>query len=76
LTSDGPALRKRQEGVPEEIRQIAWKAQVRLCKRNARLQAANKDPGKIVTAVSREMLGFSWAIGLCAESSISQAIAA
>jgi transposase len=42
----GPALRKRQEGVPEAIRQIAWKAQVRLCKRYARLQAANKDPGK------------------------------
>jgi transposase len=66
----GAALRKRQEGVPEEIRQIAWKAQVRLCKRYARLQAANKDPGKIVTAVGREMLGFIWAIGLRAESSI------
>jgi transposase len=72
----GPALRKRQEGVPEQIRQIAWKAQVRLCKRYARLQAANKEPGKIVTAVSREMLGFIWAIGLRAESSIPQATAA
>ena len=72
----GPALRKRQDGVPEEIRQIAWKAQVRLSKRYARLQAANKDPGKIVTAVSREMLGFIWAIGLWAESSNSQATAA
>jgi transposase len=66
----GPALRKRQEGVPEQIRQIAWKAQVRLCKRYARLQAANKEPGKKVTAVGREMLGFIWAIGLRAKSSI------
>ena len=26
----GPGLRKRQEGVPEEIKEIAWKAQLRL----------------------------------------------
>jgi transposase len=73
--ASGPALRKRQEGVPEEIRQIARRAQVRLSKRYARLHAANKDPGKIVTAVGREMLGFIWAIGLWAESSIRQATA-
>jgi transposase len=33
----GPALRKRQEGVPEEIKEIAWKAQHRLHKRTMRL---------------------------------------
>jgi transposase len=71
-----PALRKRQEGVPEEIRQIAWKAQVRLSKRYARLAAAGKDQRKIVTAVGRELLGFVWAIGLCAEASVPQTIAA
>ena len=71
----GPALRELQKGLPEAIRQIAWKAQVRLCKRYARLQAANKDPGKIVTVVGREMLGFIWAIGLRAESSIPQTTA-
>jgi hypothetical protein len=31
----GPALRKRQEDVPEQIKEIAWKAQVRLSKRYA-----------------------------------------
>lgn len=72
----GPALRKRQEGVPEEIRQIAWKAQIRLSKRYARLAAAGKDQRKIVTAVGRELLGFVWAIGLRAEASVPQAIAA
>jgi transposase len=72
----GPALRKRQEGVPEEIRQIAWKAQVRLSKRYARLAAAGKDQRKIVTAVGRELLGFVWAIGLRAEASARQTIAA
>jgi transposase len=39
----GPALRKRQQGVPEEIKEIAWKAQVRLSNRYALLVAAGKD---------------------------------
>ncbi|MGA9668752.1 MAG: IS110 family transposase [Terracidiphilus sp.] len=64
----GPALRKRQEGVPEQIKEIAWKAQVRLSKRYARLAAAGKDQRKIVTAVGRELLGFIWAIGIKAEA--------
>lgn len=72
----GPALRKRQEGVPEPIRQIAWRAQIRLSKRYARLAAAGKDQRKIVTAVGRELLGFVWAIGLRAEASVQQTIAA
>ena len=60
----GPRLRKRQEGVPEPIKEIAWKAQVRLTKRYARLAAAGKDQRKIITAVGRELLGFIWAIGV------------
>src|SRR6266481_6806994 len=43
----GPALRKRQEGVLEEIKEIAWKAQHRLYKRYSRLSAAGKDRRKI-----------------------------
>jgi transposase len=72
----GPALRKRQEGVPEEIKEIAWKAQVRLSKRYARLAAAGKDQRKIVTAVGRELLGFVWAIGVKAEAATRQKMAA
>jgi transposase len=64
----GPRLRKRQEGVPEPIKEIAWKAQVRLSKRYARLAAAGKDQRKIITAVGRELLGFIWAIGVKAEA--------
>ena len=64
----GPALRKRQEGVPEPIKEIAWKAQIRLTKRYARLVAAGKDQRKIVTAVGRELLAFIWAIGVEAEA--------
>ena len=72
----GPALRKRQEGVPEPIKEIAWKAQVRLTKRYARLAAAGKDQRKIVTAVGRELLGFIWAIGIKAEAASKLQMAA
>jgi transposase len=72
----GPALRKRQEGVPDEIKEIAWKAQHRLHKRYLRLAAAGKDQRKIITAVGRELLGFIWAIGVKAEAAVRQPIAA
>jgi len=72
----GPRLRKRQEGVPEPIKEIAWKAQVRLSKRYARLAAAGKDQRKIITAVGRELLGFIWAIGVKAETASKQPMAA
>jgi transposase len=72
----GPALRKRQEGVSEEIKEIAWKAQHRLHKRYTRLAAAGKDQRKIITAVGRELLGFIWAIGIKAEASSKLQIAA
>jgi transposase len=57
------ALRKRQEGLAPEIKEIAWKAQVRLCDRYRRLCAKGKPEPKAVTAVARELLGFMWAIG-------------
>ena len=72
----GPKLRQRQQGLPEEIKEIAWKAQHRLSKRYARLTAAGKDKRKIVTAVGRELLGFIWAIGIRAEAAGKQQMAA
>jgi transposase len=72
----GPRLRKRQEGVSEPIKEIAWKAQVRLTKRYARLAAAGKDQRKIITAVGRELLGFIWAIGIKAEAASKLQMAA
>ena len=72
----GPRLRRRQETVPEPIKEIAWKAQVRLHKRYMKLQAGGKDHRKIVTAVARELLGFVWAIGVKAERSVTEQIAA
>ncbi len=55
-------LLKRQEGLPEPVRAIAWKAQVRLCGRFRRLMARGKLRTKIVTAIARELSGFMWAV--------------
>jgi len=66
----GPVLRKRQDGVPEEIKEIAWKAQHRLHRRYCKLAAAGKDHRKIITALGRELLGFVWAIGTKAEAAV------
>ncbi|MBV8135527.1 MAG: IS110 family transposase [Deltaproteobacteria bacterium] len=64
----GGVLRKRQDGVSEEIREIAWKAQHRLYMRYRKLMARGKDKGKVITAMGRELLGFIWAIGVKAEA--------
>lgn len=55
-------LLKRQEGVPQLIRDIAWKAQVRLCGRFRRLLGRGKSRNTVVTAIARELAGFIWAI--------------
>ena len=55
-------LLKRQQGLPQPIRDIAWKAQVRLCCRFRRLMAQGKMKTKVVTAIARELSGFIWAI--------------
>jgi transposase len=74
--SIGAKLRKRQEGVPAEITEIAWKAQNRLHKRYMKLMAAGKDQRKVMTAVARELMGFIWAIGIKAEAVGMQRMAA
>jgi len=58
----GEALKKRQEGLPEEVKRIAWKAQVWLSRKFRRLVAGGKPSTKAVVAVARELLGFIWAI--------------
>jgi transposase len=56
-------LRVRLEALPKAIRDIAWKAQVRLCGRYRRLSAAGKKLPVIIAAIAREMAAFLWAIG-------------
>lgn len=55
-------LLKRLEGLPQDVRSISWKAQVRLCARFRRLQARGKNRNSVVTATARELAGFMWAI--------------
>lgn len=72
----GEKLRRRQQGIPAEIIEIAWKAQNRLHKRYTKLAMAGKDQRKVITAVGRELLGFIWAIGVKAEQASRQPLAA
>lgn len=57
-----PILQKRLEQVSAPVREIAWKAQVRLCARFRRLAARKLPHNKIVIAIARELAGFIWAI--------------
>lgn len=47
------ALRERNGAIPDNIRAIAWKAQVRLCGKYRRLANSGKQTVKVVTAVAR-----------------------
>lgn len=55
-------LRARLEGLPKPVREIAWKAQIRLCARYRRLTAAGKRLPVVIAAIAREMAAFLWAI--------------
>lgn len=55
-------LQKRQEGLPKQIIDIAWKAQLRLCKRYKKLINKGKHYNLVVTAIAREMIAYIWAI--------------
>jgi len=55
-------LQSRQEGLSKEIIDIAWKAQLRLCKRYQRLMKRGKHYNVVITAVAREMIAYIWAI--------------
>ncbi len=52
----------RQEGLPDSVRKISWKAQVRLCGRFRKLTGRGKTRNKVITAIARELAAFMWAI--------------
>jgi len=72
--SIGWPLKKRQEGLSEEVKKIAWKAQHRLYRRYHRLTAKGKVKQQVATAVARELLGFIWAIGMTVERSVPMGV--
>ena len=51
-----------EEGLAKPIRDTAWKAQERLCRRYRKLARAGKSPTVVTTAIARELAGFAWAI--------------
>jgi len=55
-------LQKRQEGLSKKITDIAWQAQLRLCKRYQRLVYKGKHRNLVVAAIAREMIAYMWAI--------------
>jgi transposase len=60
----GKELLARQEGLPKQICDIAWKAQVRLCSRFRKMEARGKKYQTIVCAIARELCAFMWAIAM------------
>ena len=58
-----PIIATRQDQLPKEITEIAWKAQLRLNAKFKRLLARRVLKNKAVVAVARELAGFVWAIG-------------
>jgi transposase len=57
----------RQEGLAKPIRDTAWKAQERLCRRDRKLARAGKPPTVVTAAIARELSGFVWAIAKLAQ---------
>jgi transposase len=75
-----PNLSLRQRALQTEldpkVLQIAWKAQLRLNRRYARLSAKTKPAGQVITAVARELVGFISSVATTAETTFSAANAA
>jgi transposase len=67
------ALRDRSADLPEAIRNHAWKAQLRLSSRFAKLAARGVQINKVCVAVARELAGFVWAIARQAQPTSASA---
>lgn len=56
-------LTRRNQGQPAAVRDIAWRAQLRLCARMRRLRARGVHENKACVAIARELVGFVWHAG-------------
>jgi len=52
----------RNQGQPSAVRDIAWRAQLRLCSRFRRFRARGMPHNKICVAIARELAAFAWDI--------------
>ena len=55
-------LQRRQGGQPKAVREIAWRAQLRLPRRYRHLSARKLALNKICVAIARELAAFVWDI--------------
>jgi transposase len=55
-------LQRRKEGQPKAVREIAWRAQLRLARRYRHLSARKLVLNKICVTIARELAGFVWDI--------------
>jgi hypothetical protein len=67
---------RRQRDLPEPVRDIAWKAQTRLCARYRRMTAKGKRNTVVVVAIAREIAAFLWAIAHQVEPRLQPEVAA
>ncbi|MFB5192718.1 IS110 family transposase [Alicyclobacillus fastidiosus] len=65
------AIKKRQEGQSPKVQDIAWWAQDRLHRKYTRMVSRGKHHNVVVTSVSRELLGFIWAIACDVENEMA-----
>ncbi len=59
-------LKRKATNASDEARDIAWKAQKRLCGRYRTLTRAGKETKRVCVAIARELVGFVWDI-VCRE---------
>lgn len=59
---EGQPFLKRSAELPQEIKDIGWKAQTRLCKRFRHLSNTGKPQPRVLAAIARELAGFIWDI--------------
>ncbi len=58
----GTTHQRRQQLLPQRVREIAWKAQSRMCARCRRLAAKGTLNTVVITAIAREIGALCWAI--------------
>lgn len=58
-------LADRNRDQPKAVREVAWRAQLRLCSRYRRLAARGMHSNKVCVAVARELAAFVWEAARC-----------
>jgi hypothetical protein len=66
-------LERRAERTSDQVQEIAWNAQKRLCARYRTMEGKGKLKVQACTAIARELAGFVWAIGQAAPQPVAKA---